>query len=205
MTTSGRIRKRVESAAPGTFFRLSDFAGTSSAVESAMSRLARSGLVQRVRHGLYWKGVRSRFGAGRPPALAVGVELAGAKGVGPAGWTASHSLGLTTQVPPTAELSMVGRGTPRAPEGIHFHSRANLDRLRLRFHEIALLEVLRDWPATTDTDWAQLVQVVHELNAKGVVDLARLRRNVRREPPKTRRLVASLMPESDRVTSARSA
>ena len=132
MTTSARIRKRVESSDPGTFFRSSDFEGSTSAVETAMSRLARDGLLRRVHRGLYWKGVRSRFGGGRPPALAVGVELAGRRGVGPAGWTASHVLGLTTQVPPITELSVAGRHAPSAPEGIRFHTRANLDRLELR-------------------------------------------------------------------------
>ena len=66
----------MESADPGTFFRSTDFEGSTSAVDTAMSRLARDGLLTRVHRGLYWKGVRSRFGTGRPPALAVGVELA---------------------------------------------------------------------------------------------------------------------------------
>src|ERR1700716_2295524 len=109
MTTSARIRKRVDSAAPGTFFRSSDFSGSTAAVEAAMSRLPSAGVLKRVHRGLYWKGVRSRFGSGRPAALAVGVELAGRRGVGPAGWTASHVLGLTTQVPPSTELTLVGR------------------------------------------------------------------------------------------------
>jgi hypothetical protein len=192
MTTSRRIHEHVEAAAPGTFFRSGDFPGSTSAVETAMSRLASAGVLKRVHRGLYWKGVRSRFGHGRPPTLAVGMELAGGRGVGPAGWTASHVLGLTTQVPPTTELTVVGRSAPRAPEGIRFHTRANLDRLGLRFHEIALLEVLRDWPATAETDWAQLLAVVRELESKGLVDLERLQRSVRSEPPQARGLVASL-------------
>jgi hypothetical protein len=192
LTTTARIRKRVESAVPGTFFRSSDFEGSTSAVETAMSRLARDGLLRRVHRGLYWKGVRSRFGTGRPPALAVGVELAGRRGVGPAGWTASHVLGLTTQVPPTTELSVAGRHAPSAPEGIRFHTRANLDRLDLRFHEIALLEVLRDWPATTESDWPRLLTVVRDLKSKGLVDVERLTRSVGGEPPHARKLVSSL-------------
>ena len=192
MTTSARIRKRVESADPGTFFRTGDFEGSTSAVETAMSRLARAGLLKRVHRGLYWKGVRSRFGSGRPPALAVGVELAGRRGVGPAGWTASHVLGLSTQVPSTIELSVAGRHAPSAPEGIRFHTRANLDRLDLRFHEIALLEVLRDWPTTAESDWARLLVVVRELESKGLADIERLKRSVRGEPPRARALVSSL-------------
>jgi hypothetical protein len=192
MTISGRIRERVESASPGTFFRSRDFTGSTSAVETAMSRLASAGTLKRVHRGLYWKGVRSRFGSGRPPALAVGLELAGPRGVGPAGWTASHVLGLTTQVPPSTELTVVGRNPPRAPEGIRFHTRANLDRLGLRFHEIALLEILRDWPSTAESDWPRLLTVVRDLESKGLVNLEHLARSVRGEPPKARELVAAL-------------
>jgi hypothetical protein len=89
-------------------------------------------------------------------------------------------------------LTVVGRNPPRAPEGIRFHTRANLDRLGLRFHEIALLEALRDWPATAESDWARLRTVVQELESKGLVDLGRLARSVRSEPPKVRDLVATL-------------
>jgi len=193
---------RVESADPGTFFRTTDFEGSISAVESAMSRLARAGALRRVHRGLYWKGVRSRFGTGRPPALAVGMELAGRRGVGPAGWTASHVLGLTTQVPATTELSVAGRHAPSAPEGIRFHTRANLDRLDLHFHEIALLEVLRDWPTTTESTWAGLLAVVRELESKGLVDAERLKRSVHGEPPQARALVSSLTAREDNASSA---
>jgi len=75
MTTSARIRRRVESADPGTFFRTRDFEGSTSAVETAMSRLAHDGLLRRVHRGLYWKGVRSRFGTGRPPPIRIPVEF----------------------------------------------------------------------------------------------------------------------------------
>jgi hypothetical protein len=192
MTTSAAIRERVDAVAPGTFFRTRDFEGSTSAVETALSRLVRDGALRRVHRGLYWKGVRSRFGAGRPSPLAVGVELAGGRGVGPAGWSASHALGLSTQVPSLVQLSVAGRHAPSAPEGIRFHTRANLDRLDLRFHEIALLEVLRDWPATADSDWTKLVRVVHDLESQELVDVDRVKRSSRDEPPRVRHLISSL-------------
>jgi hypothetical protein len=192
MTISGWIRMGVDSAVPGSFFRASDFPGSRSAIETALSRLVSEGVLRRVHRGLYWKGVHSRFGAGRPAPLAVGVEVAGRRGVGPAGWTASHLLGLSSQVAPTAELTVVGRHAPRAPEGILFHTRTNLARLDLRFHEIALLEVLRGWPAKAESDWTQLVEAVHGMEAQGLLDLDRLQRSVRGEPPQVRHFVASL-------------
>jgi len=192
MTVSGRIRNRVDAAPTGTFFRPGDFAGSSSAIETTLSRLAREGRLLRVRRGLYWKGVRSRFGSGSPDSLDVALELAGPKGVGPTGWTASHALGLTTQVPPFAELAIAGRHAPKAPTGVRFHTRSNLNRLSLGFHEIAVLEVLRDWPAKTDSDWPSLAGTVEGLVKDKLVNLGRLKRNLAGEPPEVRKLVSSL-------------
>ena len=192
MTDSRRIRNRVDSAPAGTFFRPGDFAGSSSAIETALSRLTSGGVLRRVGRGLYWKGVRSKFGSGTPDNLDVAMRLAGSKGVGPTGWTASHLLGLTTQVPPTAELTVAGRHAPKAPSGIHFHTRSNLNRLNLRFHEIALLEVLRDWPVRTDRDWSTLADTVEALSREKLVDMSRIKRSLNGEPPKVKRLVSSL-------------
>ena len=69
---------------------------------------------------------------------------------------------------------------------------SSFDRLELRFHEIALLEVLRDWPTTAESDWPGLLTVVRELESKGLVDVEHLKRSVRGEPPHARNLVFSL-------------
>jgi hypothetical protein len=192
MTTASRIRHRVASARAGSFFRPDDFVGAIGAIETALSRMAGQGKLTRVRRGLYWKGVDSRFGPGLPGARDVAIEVAGGKGNGPTGWTASHVLGLTTQVPPVADMAVVGRHAPTAPSGVRFHTRANLDRLKLGFYEIALLEVLRDWPLTSDTDWPTLLTTVKELGDKGMINLERVVKNSRSEPPRVRNLVHSL-------------
>lgn len=192
MTTSGRIRHRVAAAPAGRFFRPADFVGSTAAVETALSRLASEGTLRRVRRGLYWKGVNSRFGPGRPPANDVAVEVAGDRGNGPAGWTASHVLGLTTQVPAVTEMTVVGRHAPKAPDGIRFHTRSNLGRLKLGFYEIALMEVLRDWPATSDGDWTALLTTVEDFKAKGLINVEKVVKRSRSEPVKVRQLVRSL-------------
>jgi hypothetical protein len=192
MTTAGRIRHRVASAPAGSFFRPYEFEGVAGAIETALSRLASEGTLTRVRRGLYWKGVNSRFGSGWPGARDIAMELAGDKGNGPTGWSASHFLGLTTQVPPVADMTVVGRHAPKAPSGVRFHTRANLDRLKLGFYEIALIEVLRDWPLTTDADWPTLLATVKELGDKGLINLKRVVKGSRSEPPKVRNLVHSI-------------
>lgn len=192
MTTAGRIRHRIASAPAGSFFRPDDFVGAAGAIETVLSRMASDGTLTRVRRGLYWKGVDSRFGPGWPAARDVALEVVGVKGNGPTGWTASHVLGLTTQVPPVTDMTVVGRHAPKAPEGVRFHTRTNLDRLKLGFYEIALIEVLRDWPLTSDGDWPTLLATVKEFGDKGLINLGRVVKGSRAEPPKVRNLIDDL-------------
>jgi hypothetical protein len=191
MTDAERVRRRVEAAKPGTFLWLSRFRGSAPAIETAFSRLAAEGKLTRVRKGLYWKGVESRFGKGRPDPIEAALEIAGRKGVGPTGWTASQALGLSTQMPAELELVVAGK-PPVAPKGVLFHSRSNLKRLNLSYHEIALLEVLREWPNRSDVAWSALVDSVRNLERKGLVNSTRLSRHSRREPPRVRALVSKL-------------
>ena len=192
MSIAEAMRNRVEAAKPGTLFTPADFEGSPSAIETALSRMVNGGLLKRVRKGLYWKGVESRFGSGSPGAIEVAVKLSRNKGIGPAGWTASHALGLTTQVPVITDITVVGSHAPAAPANIRFHTRNNLDRVNLRFHEIAILEVLRDWPRTVDSSWAVFRENVDHLAKSGLVNVDRITRTANGEPPNVRRLVSLL-------------
>jgi hypothetical protein len=190
VSSAERVRRKAEAAKPGTFIWVSEVPGSRSAIETAFSRLASEGKLVRVRRGLYWKGVESRFGTGRPNPVDVALKLA-PKGVGPSGWTASHALGLSTQLPARAELAITGK-RPAAPAGVSFHSRSNLERLNLRYYEIALLEVLREWPHRTEADWPTLLDSVRKLERNGLVSSKRILRNSDREPPRVRQLITRL-------------
>lgn len=172
-TVSGMIRNKVERGRAGSFFRVSDYDGPRRAVESALSRLALAGDLVRVRRGLYWKGANSRFGAGRPRAKEVALQIADHRGTGPCGWSASHVLGLSTQVPPKLDLAVVGP-PPSSIPGVRFHSRRNLERLKLNYLEVALLECLRDWPRSVEADWSALVERTVELTSEGKIRLDRV-------------------------------
>jgi len=195
-TVAATVRKRIRRARPGTFFRSSDFEGTRSAVESYLSRLAadEKGLL-RVRRGLYWKGVPSRFGPGRPRVDDIVRKVTVGSGAGPAGWSAGHALGLSTQVPATATYAVVGP-PPTGIPGAAFCSRRNLERLGLKYLEIALLEVLRDWPRFVEADWATLVVRVSDLRDAGRIRPERVRKAAEREKvPALRERVAALVTE----------
>jgi Family of unknown function (DUF6088) len=161
------IRASVEAAPVGAFIRSADVSGPRAAVNTALSRLAGAGELVRVRNGLYWKGVKSRFGAGRPGLLDAAIAVAGTAGAGPAGWSATHALGLSTQLPATPEVAVAGPVPSFA--GVRFHKRNNLARRNLGFWEIALLEALRSYPAYTEAGLDELASRARSLSDEGKV------------------------------------
>lgn len=177
---AGRVRAKVSRAKPGTLFAVADFEGPRGAVETALSRLEHRGELRRVRKGLYFKGVRSRFGSGKPREEDIVYKVCGRKGVGPAGWSAGRVLGLTTQVPARPEFAVLG-AAPTGISGVGFHSRKNLARIELNPREIAVLEVLRVWPMAGEASWIELVDRVRELHDEGAINLERLRKVASRE------------------------
>ncbi len=82
---------------PNTLLHL----GSRAAVDQALSRLARSGQLNRVCQGIYMRPIETRFGP-RPPAVEkVIASLAALWGetIVTCGGASAHALGLTTQVP----------------------------------------------------------------------------------------------------------
>lgn len=75
--------------------------GKRAAVDQALSRLARSGVLIRAGRGVYVKPVESQFGRRAPMSEKVVQGLAAQRGeiVAPHGAAVANSLGLTTQVP----------------------------------------------------------------------------------------------------------
>ena len=82
---------------PNTLLHL----GSRAAVDQALSRLARSGRLNRVCQGVYVSPVETRFGLRPPAAEKVIASLADlwVETIVPSGGAAANSLGLTTQVP----------------------------------------------------------------------------------------------------------
>lgn len=199
MSTAELIRSTIEKAPAGTFFHASRLPGSSRAVESELSRLARRGLVQRAHKGLYWKGRTSRFGSTRPDPVAVAFEVAGDRGVGYSGVSASHALGLSTQVPPRPEIAVVG-SPPTGVKGVTFHSRRNLDRHDLRPAEVALLEVLRAWPYGVEVSENEFATRIQALVHKNAIDLDNVAKAAKREPKTVRERLRALLTPSHPAT-----
>lgn len=187
VSTAPAVLSKYEKARPGSFIHSRDIPGSRAAVDTALSRLASSkpDLVRAAR-GLYWKGVRSRYGPGCPDPTAVAAEVARGRGVGPTGWAAANALGLSTQVPALPEMTVVGP-PPSGVAGVRFHRRNNTARIALTFAEVALLEVLRDDLHHTEAGWEGLLRRVRELTGDGNVRLKHVAKAVESERSPTAR------------------
>jgi hypothetical protein len=153
-SSPGKTLARVPS---GTFVRVEKLPGSRAAASSAASRAHKHGDLIAIRKGLYFKGVKTRYGLTRPSAEAIAVEVLGKVGVGPAGHSAARAFGLTTQVPATPMLTVAGP-VPTSVPGVKVSKRNNMHRRDLSYTEIALLELLRgDWESTVEGGWAALV------------------------------------------------
>jgi hypothetical protein len=121
-----------------------------------------------VRKGLYWKGPKTELGMVGPHPLDIALHIGG-PGTGPAGFSAAAMLGLTTQVPATIEVAVPG-WMPTPPAGVRFTRRHPSRReFRLRAAEVALIEVLKDWPITVESSWGDLVARTTELVDAGKI------------------------------------
>jgi hypothetical protein len=161
--------------------RVSDFVGSTTGIETALSRLVAEGAgLLRVRPGLYWKGVTSRFGVVPPSVFEIALEIAGI-GAGPAGVAAARALGLTTQVPSVVEIAAPGR-VPRPLKGARFRQRG-CHRRELGLHplEVALIETLKQERVIVEVSPAELTARVRELVDEGKIRLAKLRDALARE------------------------
>jgi Family of unknown function (DUF6088) len=178
-SVAGAVRAVIAAAPAGTFIRNADVPGSRAGVNTALSRLAADGEVVRVRNGLYWKGVKSRFGSGIPGLLDAAIAAAGGDGAGPSGWSAAQALGLSTQVPAIPEVAVAG--PVPSLRGVRFHKRNNLARRDLSVCEIALLEALRSYPAFAEVSVDEFKIRVQSLAEEGKVRLGYVEKVARKE------------------------
>lgn len=173
-TPTSSTRDWVMALAPGTYFARADVPGASSAVDTALSRLAGpDGPIQRVRQGVYWrKGEPTRFGSSKPDPVQVALVAAGA-GAGPAGASAANSIGLSTQVPRRPHVAVVGRA-PKGLDGVRITTRANPYRVLLSPTEVAVLEGVRDFDRYADISWPHARQRLRRAAADGTIDLHKI-------------------------------
>lgn len=162
-----------------SFVHVDRLPGSATAARKAASRAAADGEIVFVRRGLYYRGKRTRYGMTTPRVEEVARAVLGTRGVGPAGYSAARSWGVTTQIPPVWHVATLRPVDIIA--GVKQHARRNLARTDLNEKEIALLELLRAPEVYIETGWADFVTKVREAVRIGKVREGALRSAVTSE------------------------
>lgn len=189
-STAALVRARIERGGE-RYWRLSDFSGHSpTAVVTALSRLAREGVLQRVRKGLYYHPRTTTFGDSKPTATAVAGHSLRAP-IYPAGQTAANALGFSTQNPALAEYATTAHDPPSVLGNSHVYTRRPKSRERLSSEEGALLELLRERARSSDlSDRETAKRLLRLLREPGRFE--RLARTAFDEPPRVRAMLGAL-------------
>ena len=167
-SVASSVRSMLDALPERAYVHARKVPGRTGAVEAELSRLTRRGEIIRVRKGLYWKGPKTRLGIALPAPQDVALAVAGA-GAGPCGIEAARWLGLTTQVAGRPEIA-IARRAPAPVSGVRFCSRSPRRReIGLLPMEVAVIEVLRDWPMSVEADWDELRYKVSELITTGQI------------------------------------
>ncbi len=148
-----------------SFVHVDRLPGTPAAARKAASRAVADGELVAVRRGLYYRGKQTRYGMTSPRVEEVARAVLGTRGVGPAGYSAARSWGVTTQVPPVWHVATLRPG--EMIEGVKQHARRNLARADLNEKEIALLELLRAPEVYIETGWANFATKVRDAARTG--------------------------------------
>ncbi len=169
--------------------------GPRAAVRTALSRAARNGTVIRVRRGLYFKPIDTRYGPVKPKSSDVVRAVIGeGVGFGPTGYLAARVFGLTTQVPAREEFVSLRPAPSGLPRDVRVARRNNFRRAALNFTEVALLELLRDWESTVDGGWPALEAAVREEITDGSIHADRVLDAAAEEPsPRVRSAALRLL------------
>jgi Family of unknown function (DUF6088) len=189
-STAQAVRRRVEKGG-ARFWGYDDFEGLPpSAVATALSRLTREGVLQRVSKGVYYRSTPTAFGLSVPTASAASAETLRAP-LHPAGLSAANVLGLTTQNPQRPEYATPAPAPPTALRDAVVHTGRSPRRAGLSAEDGAILETLRERASSSDLSPKRTADRLLRL----LGDEARFLRLVdaaMTEPPRVRAMLGAL-------------
>jgi hypothetical protein len=185
------VRQRIDKGGERVW-RLDDFRDLPfTAVAQALSRLTRSGSLERLSKGIYYKTRQTAFGRSRPnPAT---IQKLARKPVFPSGIAAASMLGFTTQTGRVSEVSTSALSLPRKLMGKDtvIHARRPEAWNKLSPQDAAFLEFLRCGGETSELSPERTVQKALALLA----DKGRFERLVNvadSEPPRVRAMLGAM-------------
>jgi len=187
------VRARIEKGGE-RLWRMDDFADLPSmAVAQALSRLKRTGLIQRLSKGTYYREGQSAFGKTRPNPAAIRKLASRSKTLFPAGTTAANLLGFTTQTARRGEASTSAASVQRKLIGdeIIVHTRRPDAWKSLTETEAAILDFLRRGGRTSELSPDATIKRTRDLLAKSNI-YAHLLDVAASEPPRVRAMLGAL-------------
>lgn len=189
-STATAVRRRVL-AGGERYWQLSDFSDLGiTATAHALSRLAASGELQRVRKGLYYRSKMTAIGPSLPSPAAALAHTFHAP-LHPSGLSAANALGLSTQNPGRGEFATPSATRPGVLHGAVVHTRRPPSRHGLSNEDGALLELLRERARSSDLRPAATVDRLAALVHRPA-DFRRLAAAALSEPPRVRAMLGAL-------------
>jgi DNA-binding Lrp family transcriptional regulator len=186
------VRQRIEKGRE-RFWRLKDFQGLSSmAVAQALSRLRKSGYIERVRKGIYYRARQTAFGKSRPNPAKLQKLITG-KRLFPSGIAAANLLGFTTQNPNKIEVSTHALSLPRQLIGHDaiIHTRRPKAWTNLQETDAALLDFFRQGGKSSELSPEETIHKTMKLLSEDG-RFERLLRVVAFEPPRVKAMLGAL-------------
>jgi hypothetical protein len=191
--TAALVRQRIESAGE-RLWRLEDFSDLPfAAVAQALSRLTRSGVLERLSKGTYYRTRETAFGKSRPNPAAIQKLASRRNTVHPSGIAAANVLGFTTQTARQGEVATSALSLPRKLVGadVVIHTRRPEAWASLSKTDAALLDFLRRGGATSELSPEETARkTVTLLSQKGCFE--RLLKVADSEPPRVRAMLGAI-------------
>ena len=190
--TASLIRERIERGGE-RLWRFDDFQGQPSmAVAQALSRLAKSGYIERLSKGTYYKARLTSFGKSKPNPAALRKLAARDTPLFPSGLSAANLLGFTTQSARQSELATSSSSLPRKLVGKDaiIHARRPEAWNHLSESDGALLDFMRQGGKTSEMSPAETINKVCALLSEED-RYGRLVRVASTEPPRVRALLGA--------------
>lgn len=191
---SASVRQQIERSGERVW-RLEDFSDLPfAAVAQALSRLTRSGFLQRLSKGVYYRARETAFGQSRPNPSAIQKLASGKKNkMFPAGLAAANLLGFTTQSGKSGEVATSSLSLPRKLIGSDttVYTRRPEAWGNLSETDAALLDFLRRRGATSELSPTKTIsRLLKLMSEKGRFE--RLLKVTATEPPRVRAMLGAI-------------
>ena len=197
MKISKLIKQRIDQKGAGSLWDLKDFKDLPiQAVVQTLSRLAKQGVLTRVRKGIYYYPTTTVLGPTTPSVVDVITKIASHKTSKSyfGDTTAFNNLGLTTQVP--AQLVILGNHQNKTVQignqKVVFRHRKTDHLKNATDQTVWALDAIRNIHRIPDTTAQDALAKVIQLIQSGRLDIGKLLHYGQQEPPRVRALLGAI-------------